>query len=156
LSARLDAFIKYELFTHYLAERGHSWMDVPANEDLLSQLALLDHDYHAISTPESAFSDLEGRGVLAHRSRPLVVAGSEPEPFVPDVRTRARPRARFIKDHAQDRGLNHRLTVSWDFVREFDSGRTHKLHDPFATEFATRERPVGRGRGGDAQLQMPW
>jgi hypothetical protein len=131
LASRLDAFIKFELFSHYLAEQGRTWPDVVADHEALSELALLDHDYHAISQPSSVFTDLEERRLIDHRVAPPVTAGDEEEPFVPDVGTRARARARFIKEHARNVGL----VMSWDYVREVRGHRVRKLYDPFAVGY---------------------
>ena len=70
----------------------------------MSELTLLDHDYHAISEPGSIFDRLEASGTLNHRVGPKVGPGEEPEPYVPDVATRAKPRARFIRLPQRDRG----------------------------------------------------
>jgi len=142
LSTRLDAFIKYELFTHYLGERGNSWDDAAGDVALLSELALLDQDYHAISAPTSTFAELEARGLLDHRVAPRLEAGSEEEAFVPDVATRARARARFIKEHARDGQTDTAFVMSWEYARLPSEGRVYLLHDPFDTEYRTTNEPV--------------
>ena len=145
LSARLDAFTKYELFTHYLGERGLSWVDAAEDIELLSELTLLDQDYHAISAPTSAFTELEARGLLEHRVAPRLEAGTEEDSFVPSVATRARARARFIKEHAEEGRMRPDMVMSWEHARE--ERRVHLLHDPFGTEYRTTEstQPARQG-----------
>ena len=133
LAARLDAFSKFELFSHYLADRGCTWRDVVGDIRALSEVALLDQDYHAISQPSSVFTYLEERGLLDHRVAPAVVAGTEKEPFVPEVGTRARARARFIKEHSSGSGAE--LLMNWDHVRDVGSDRVRTLFDPFAAGY---------------------
>ena len=149
LGRRLDAFIKHELFSHYLVERGHSWADVADNVELLSELTLLDHDYHSISTTTSAFAELERRGLIDHRVERRVVPGREKEPFVPDVRTRARARARFIREHGGEGRSD--LEMWWEHVRDRSTGVTRTLHDPFAAEYEVVEPgPSAGGAGSEA------
>lgn len=139
LSARLDAYIKYELYSHYLAESGRSWADVVQNVDVLSELTLLDHDYHTISSKASIFESLQERGLLRHRVEPQIEPGAETDAYVPDVRTRARARARFIKEHAGTARSGAGFSVSWEHIRESDTRRVHALFDPFATEYSSEE-----------------
>ena len=131
LAARLDAFTKYELYSHFLEDRGSSWGELIDDMEALSTLGLLDHDYHSISEPVSVFSDLDQRGLLSQRVGDPIEPGSEEEPYVPDVGTRARARARFIREHS-DRSD---LIMSWDRVIELSSQRVRTLFDPFAEAY---------------------
>ncbi len=133
LAPRLDAFTKYELYSHFLEDRGSSWGELVDDVEALSTLGLLDHDYHSISEPVSAFSDLDQRGLLSHRVADPIEPGGEEEPYVPDVGTRARARARFIREHS---GRSD-LIMCWDRVFERSSrGRVRTLFDPFAEAYA--------------------
>ncbi len=132
LAPRLDAFTKYELYSHFLEARESSWPDLVNDTEALSTLGLLDHDYHSISEPVSAFSDLERRGLLNQRVGGPIEPGGEEEPYVPDVGTRARARARFILEHAGESGL----IMSWDRVIERGSHRVRTLFDPFAEAYS--------------------
>ena len=132
LAPRLDAFTKYELYSAYLEDRGSSWAELVDDIEALSTLGLLDHDYHSISEPVSAFSDLEQRGLLSQRAGDRIEPGSEEEPYVPAVGTRGRARARFIKEHS---GRSD-LIMSWDRVFELPNERVRTLFDPFAEAYA--------------------
>lgn len=131
LAARLDAFAKYELFSAFLAERGLAWRELPGRKEPLAALALLDHSYHEFASPDSVFRALEEAGALRHRVGAALAPGQEPEPFVPETTTRARTRARFIRDHAASPGLS----VDWSCALELANRLCADLHDPFATEF---------------------
>jgi hypothetical protein len=104
---------------------------VPSRPDLLDRLALLDQDYHAFSGRATLFERLEESGLLQHRTAPKIEPGSEPEPFVPVVATRAKARARFI--HANPGNVG--LLMDWAGVLDRSSNRCRRLDDPFATEF---------------------
>ena len=132
LASRLDAFTKYEFYSHFLEDRGSSWAELVDDVEALSTLGLLDHDYHSISEPKSAFSDLEYRGLLSQRVGDPIEPGSEEEPYVPDVGTRARARARFIREHSN----RSDLIMTWDRVFERSSQRVRTLFDPFAKAYA--------------------
>ncbi len=132
LAPRLDAFTKYELYSHFLEDRGSSWGELVGDMEALSTLGLMDHDYHSISEPVSAFSDLDQRGLLSQRVGDPIQPGCEEEPYVPDVGTRARARARFIQEHS---GRSN-LVMDWDRVVEMDTGRVRTLFDPFAEAYA--------------------
>ena len=132
-----------------LEERGRSWRDLSRNQTLFSELALLDHSYHSFTAADSVFDMLDNAGALKHRVGDRIEPGSEIEPFVPETRTRAKARARFIAEHAP----NPEMLVNWDMVHEASSHRYCMLSDPFATEFepwqdhAMRSRrPRGRPR----------
>ena len=79
-----------------------------------------------------AFSDLARRGLLNQRVGDPIEPGGEKEPYVPDVGTRARARARFILEHAGESGL----IMSWDRVIERGSHRVRTLFDPFAEAYS--------------------
>lgn len=131
LAARLDPFVKYQFYTAVLESMGKTWGNLPGNQELFHELALLDHSYHAFCDSRSVFERLESQGLLRHRVGPMVLPGQELEPFVPAVQTRADARARFIKYHAD----TQRYTLDWSAA--FDSQRVvmHTLHDPFAQQF---------------------
>jgi len=135
LSARLDAFIKYRLWTEVLRDAGRTWHDVPGATDVQSELALLDHGYHSFCDPASPFALLDDRGLLAQRVAPPIVPGREKEPWVPDTSTRARARGRFIAEKAP----NRHLVVEWAAAYDVNDGRHWSLSDPFATELVATE-----------------
>ncbi len=132
LAPRLDAFTKYELYSHFLEDRGSSWGELVDDIQAMSTLGLLDHDYHSISEPVSAFTDLDQRGLLSQRVGDPIEPGSEEEPYVPEVGTRARARARFIREHSDQSDL----IMTWDRVYERNSQRVRTLFDPFAEAYA--------------------
>ncbi len=138
LAARLDAFAKYELYAAYLEQRGLGWRDVLGSEARFSQLALLDHDYHAISKADSIFDGLEADGVMEHRVAPRVEPGQEPDRWIPDVGTRARARARFIREHHG----GTRYFMTWSCVQDQEENRRRTLYDPFAEEYEEAEAPA--------------
>jgi hypothetical protein len=127
LSARLDTFAKFSLYSAVLREEGVRWSDLPQRPELFSQLALLDHSYHEFCSPRSVFHRLEAAGLLQHRVGPRVEAGGEGDPFVPETDTRARARARFIRQNAGSRFL-----VDWSWIIDNESGTCQQLHDVFA------------------------
>jgi proteasome accessory factor A len=131
LAARLDTFAKHEVFSRLLAASGHGWKDLPGQPHLFSELALADHDYHDFSSDESIFQRLDDRRLLAHRVGDPIPAGKEAEPWVPETATRARARARFIRDHA---GTTN-LLMDWSCVHDLAHGRWRRLDDPFALEY---------------------
>lgn len=131
LAARLDAFAKYELFSGFLAERGLDWRQLPGRKELFAALALVDHSYHEFASPDSVFRTLEDAGVLRHRVGAAVAPGHEPEPFVPETTTRARTRARFLREHAGKPGMS----MDWSGASEPAKRQRCDLDDPFATEF---------------------
>jgi proteasome accessory factor A len=135
LVARLDAFTKHELFSRVLERAGRSWSDLAGDGPLFSELALIDHSYHAFPHEASAFDGLERAGLLRHRVTEPIEPGAEPEPFVPQTRTRARARARFLKQHAGATGL----MADWSYVHDVRRAATATLHDPFAEDFAPWE-----------------
>jgi hypothetical protein len=131
LSARLDPWIKHRLFTAWLAERGASWEMVRSRPELIDGLAVLDQDYHTFSIPENLFDRLEDRRLVDHRTGPKANPGDESEPFVPDVATRAKARARFIVANSG----NANLLMDWAGVMDGSSNELRWLEDPFAAEF---------------------
>lgn len=136
LAARLDAFAKYELFSAVLADAGASWESLSTRKDLFDELALLDQSYHEFPDPASVFARLEKANLLRHRVGPRVGPGEEAEPFVPEVGTRARARARFIAANAREADL----FCDWDRVVDVKHNRHRKLTNPFATEYGPWER----------------
>jgi hypothetical protein len=134
LARRLDAFAKHRLFSLVLEHQGSSWTALRGDRRRLCGLALLDHSYHAL-TEGSVFGELERAGALDHRVGPAVVAGSEPDRFVPPVATRAQARARFLRRHARGKGLR----MDWSCVHERAKSRLRRLTDPFALDFGEWE-----------------
>lgn len=139
LAARLDAFAKYEFYSAVLSDEGSSWADLPKRLSLISELALLDHSYHNFSQEDSAFRLLEQDGLLEHRVGPWIAPGDEAEPFVSEAATRARPRARFIKEHS---GSERRYLVDWSCVHDQLERRTARLDDPFAEQYGEWSEPA--------------
>lgn len=135
LAAHLDAFAKYELFTSYLESKGRSWFRVRNDMDLLTRLTLIDHDWHDFVGEDTCFERAVRGGLLDHRVGERVEPGGEAEPWIPEVRTRARARARFLVEHAGRRGL----ALDWAVARDYERGRICRLEDPFATEFTPWE-----------------
>ena len=139
LSERLDTFIKYRLWSDVLHGAGRTWHELRNATQTQSELALIDHDYHAFCDPNSPFVRLDRRGLLAQRVGAPIVPGHEAEPFVPDTQTRARARGRFIRENARK---NH-LVMDWSAAHDARDGRRWDLSDPFAVGYAApriRER----------------
>jgi proteasome accessory factor A len=130
LGRRLDPWIKHRVFSTCLEERGCSWDELPNCETLASTLAVLNQNYHEFCNPASVFTQLEAQGELTHRVVPLSLPGGEAEPFVPDVATRGRARARWIKEHSG------RQDVFGDWMRLEDRTSQQKwlLDDPRSSE----------------------
>lgn len=131
LSARLDAFAKYEFYSAVLAAEGTSWRDLPRCPQRFPELALLDHSYHNFGETQSVFTMLEQDGLLQHRVGPCIPPGEEPDPFVPETHTRAAARARFIRDH--DR--HDQYVIDWSCVYDRNSRLMARLEQPFATAY---------------------
>ena len=131
LAARLDAFVKYQFYTNVLQAAGASWQNLPARNDLFYTMALLDQSYHEFCNPESLFRRLDDSGLLSHRVGEVSEPGTEPEPYVPPTTTRARARARFIRDHAQELGL----TMDWSSVQDLANEQWRELSNPFADAY---------------------
>lgn len=131
LAAHLDAFAKYEFYSAVLNEGGNSWESLSNNKKLFCELALLDHSYHEFCNPNSVFNKLESAGLLRHRVGELVLPGEEDEPFVPETETRARPRARFIRENCKRKDL----TIDWSWVHDLTGNRRRMMLDPFAESF---------------------
>jgi hypothetical protein len=131
LAARLDTFTKYELFTNVLQAAGANWETLPASNNLFYSLALLDQSYHEFCNPQSLFGRADDSGLLKHRVGNVTEPGAEAEPYVPEAKTRARARARFIRDHAHETGL----VMNWSCVHDVANDRWRKLFDPFADSY---------------------
>jgi hypothetical protein len=136
LSARLDAFAKYAFYTEVLRDRGFSWEDLPNHKRLFYELALMDHSYHELGNDRSMFLRMERSGVLAHRIGASLPPGGEADPYVPEVKTRARARARFIKKHGDD----DNLSIDWACVYHTVDKKFRRLDQPFAKSFGVWER----------------
>ena len=130
LARRMDAFAKYEFYTSVLGDRGCSWAELPRHKRLADELVLLDQSYHDFSHPGSVFQQLEQAGLLNHRVGPRIEPGQEAEPFIPEVATRARPRAIFIRDHRNRPGF----AIDWSCIQDHRQHRMIRLDDPFARE----------------------
>lgn len=111
-------------------QRGLEWRDILGSEPRFSQLVLLDQVYHAISDPDSSFEKLEADGVMTQRLAPRVLPGQEPEPYLPDVGTRALARARFIREH-QGRS---QLVMAWNCAGSGERAAPSPQR-PFAREY---------------------
>jgi hypothetical protein len=103
--------------------------------ELFDELALLDQGYHDFCDPDSLFARLQRGGQLEHRVGPRIEPGSEPEPFVPETGTRARARARFIREHAPGNGLR----MDWSCVQDVPGSRLRRLCDPLAADYGPWE-----------------
>lgn len=147
LSSRLDAFAKYEFYTAVLDDTGKTWNDLAHDTQLFAELALLDHSFHAFCEPDSAFVHLNEAGVLDHRIGDAIRPGSEPEAFVPETATRARARARFIRDHCK-RGS---FMVDWSWAHDMEKNQQCDLFDPFADSYSEWKN-CGREPGLMVQL----
>lgn len=130
LARRLDPWIKYELFTTFLRTGGHTWEDVPRSSSLQNSLALLNQQYHEFTNPDSPFAQLDRAGLLAQRLTPLIEPGTEREPFVPDVHTRAAPRARLIREY---RG-KQTLSAGWEGIYNAAGRPIVRFDDPCSIE----------------------
>ena len=131
LARRLDALAKHQFYTAVLEEQGCGWAELPRRPRLFEELALLDQNYHEFCNPRSAFVQMEDAGLLEHRVGPRIEPGQETDPYIPDVATRARPRARFIRDHRQSSGFE----VDWSWICHRSQHRMLRLDDPFATSW---------------------
>lgn len=129
LQRRLDPWIKHELLGEYLRQHGVDWPEVLKSSDLFHELALLNQDYHSLDA-SSVFQRCNRAGLLDHRVVPCLQAGEEPEPFVPATVTRAAARARFIKQHALERGW----TMDWMSARHMPTGRVVEFEPPIVGE----------------------
>ncbi|HLU50091.1 MAG TPA: proteasome accessory factor PafA2 family protein, partial [Planctomycetota bacterium] len=100
------------------------------------ELTLLSQSYHEIANDASVFRGLEREGLLEHR-----VDLDEDSPLVEDeegdlvTTTRARPRARFIREHNGE----DRYTVSWMSIFDRRLDRRASLSHPFAQELGPWE-----------------
>lgn len=136
LSLRLDSFAKYEFYSAVLQDAGCTWQSLPRRKQLFHELALLDQSYHEFCNRQSVFHRLEEAGVLDHRVGKPIGPGEEPEPYVPETNTRAKARARYIRDHQG----HDELVVDWSWLHDKNNGRRRQLYDPFAQEFGPWEK----------------
>ena len=107
---------------------------------MFDELALLDHSYHEFCSQQSVFNRLEEAGVLQHRVCEPIAPGKEPDPYVPETTTRARARARFIRDNQQ----RDELVVDWSWIHDKRQNRRCHLNDPFAQEMGPWEKATIR------------
>ncbi len=131
LSSRLDPWIKHTLITAWLKDRKATWSDLPRHPDWLDELALLDQEYHVFAGGRDLFGNLETLGLLHHQVDQGGPRTTWPESVVPDLATRAKPRARFIQAHSGQHGF----IVDWGGVVDLFQRTRHLLGDPFALEF---------------------
>jgi hypothetical protein len=150
LAARLDTFAKYEFYSAVLQDEGLCWAELPDRPAVFSELALLDHSYHNFCDDESVFSILERDGLLDHRVAPLVIPGEEPEPFVPELLTRAQARARFIRDNCNDGG--RRYIMDWSRVSDLRECRIAAIIDPGATAYSEWQDGLDRELMASARI----
>jgi hypothetical protein len=139
LSARLDTFAKYSLYSAVLAEQGKQWNDLIQEHTLFNELALLDHSYHSFCDPNSVFRHLEKLGVLQHRVGHPFQPGTEAEPYVPNSGTRADARARFIIEHAE----KQEYFVDWSFAASRRTSEVFLMCDPLTLEFERQPQTDG-------------
>lgn len=139
LAQRLDAFIKYAFYSMILEDNKISWRELPQRAGMFNELALLDHRYHEFTSEKSWFSVLDRNGHLQQRVCEAVEPGEEAEPFIPPVQTRARARAKLIREKAGTKTM----VVDWAWVNDMTTGQPLMLDDPFAQEFRPREVNAG-------------
>lgn len=139
LARRLDAFTKYEFYSAVLAGNGTTFAGLGKQPEAFRELALLDQSYHEFCNSESVFSQLERAGAVEHRVGPRVEPGGEPEPYVPEVETRARVRARFICEHRN----RSEFIVDWAYIHDIHANRMLRLNDPFSQELGAWLNPPG-------------
>ena len=137
LGRRLDPWIKHRVFSDYLRQQSQSWPELPNHEPLASALALVNQNYHEFCSPDSVFAQLEAQGALSHRVVPVVAPGTEPEPFIPEVRTRAHPRARWICERAGRQDVE----ADWALLKHRASGECWRLDDPRSATFSKTSSP---------------
>lgn len=136
LAQRLDPWIKYRLMSRLLSELKAGWRALRDNEELHQRLALLNQDYHDLCKSESIFRQCSGKG-LQQQVVPTVIPGTEADPFVPEIHTRAAARARFLKAYAKEKSSSffQRVEMDWSTVTEIDTRRVWRLDDPFSMEY---------------------
>jgi tetratricopeptide (TPR) repeat protein len=142
LASRMDAFAKYEFYTAVLNAQQCSWAELPRRERLFDELSLLDQSYHEFCCPGSVFRQLERTGLLNHRVGPLIEPGRESDPYIPEVATRAKPRAIFIRDHRN----RPEFTIDWSYIQDNRRRRVVHLEDPFAQELGEWVPAIRRRR----------
>ena len=128
LRARLDPFAKHALMEAVLDAEGVPWTRLASTHDALAMLGLLDHDFHELARPDGLLRRLELSGLVRHRVAPTIEPGTEPDPFVPGLGTRADARARWIRERAHHAAL----LADWSYFAEPVMRRWARLDDPFA------------------------
>jgi hypothetical protein len=155
LAARLDPWIKYELFSICLREQSCRWQDVPRTRHLFDLLALLDQRYHEFADAQSPFNRLDEAGGLWHRIGERLLPGTETEPYVPATTTRARARARFFVQH-RDR---QNLVMDWAGVYDTSRGLRRQLDSPFGQAYGDWQ-PISGSKDvaciRDGGRELPW
>ncbi len=126
LSQRLDPWIKYRVFSEYLAQKELTWSQIAHHRDWMSELALVNQNYHELTSEASIFAELEANRSIRHRVVQETNPGSEPEPYVPALQSRATARARWISENA---GCGD-AQADWDQVGLRDSNQCWRLDDP--------------------------
>lgn len=143
LSARLDMFAKYRFLSRVLDQQDACWRSLQRRGNLFRELALLDHNYHEFCNPDSAFDRLDCAGLLNHRVGARIEPGSESEPWIPETKTRAQARARFISKNSR----RPQVVVDWSYVDDHQRGERLFLFSPFAEAY-TSLPPAGRPEMG--------
>lgn len=128
LARHLDTFAKYEFYTAVLAEAGLPFHALSRRPSMFRELALLDQSYHEFCNPTSVFTQLERAGALDHRVGARIEPGQEAEPYIPEVNTRARARARLI----HERQGQSQFIVDWAYILDHSTSRLLRMYDPFA------------------------
>lgn len=136
LAQRCDAFTKFKLWAGMLAAERADWSALATDSTLRASLTLAGQKYHEFTEPNNPFDQLDRAGVLRHRVGPEILPGEEPEPYVPEVATRAQARARLIVARKGDR----QLRVDWASAEDERHQKQLLLQHPFATEFVERAR----------------
>jgi hypothetical protein len=137
LCGHLGAFAKHGLIESWLEQNELEASELPGNRRAFEELTLLEHDYALLDRSRGVFDSLLQNGLIAPSGRPVIPPGGEPEPFVSEVNTRARARARFlVENHSRTD-----LEMNWSYVRCTSDGRYRELFDPCAEEYGDWQMP---------------
>jgi proteasome accessory factor A len=137
LCGHLDAFAKHGLIESWLEQNELEASELPGNRRAFEELTLLEHDYALLDRSRGVFDSLLQNGLIAPSGRPVIPPGGAPEPFVSEVNTRARARARFlVENHSRTD-----LEMNWSYVRCTSDGRYRELFDPCAEEYGDWQMP---------------